>query len=125
MKFTVDVEEIAFGKVFRTLDAMPGVISIKIVGDGPRSQQQPATSGRPRAAAILLQALSAAPRGQMARGDLEAVLAKNGRSKKSFPGTLFTMEKQKLLRRSARGKIVTMTPAGAKKLLGSKPEKEK
>jgi hypothetical protein len=35
LTITIDVEEVAFGKVFRTLDTMPGVISINLKGSGP------------------------------------------------------------------------------------------
>lgn len=122
MKLMVEVEEIAYGRIFRMLDGSDGVVSILPVGEGPRSQR--ATGGNVQkkggaqsAPCIVLGALIAAGRVQLDRAALRATLKVNGKSETSLPDTLTKLKKAGEIRASGSGRdvVYAITAAGRKR----------
>src|SRR6266403_2960072 len=84
MTMTIEVEEMAFGKVFRTLDGMPGVIAIKIAGTGPKKPKgnSKGNSGGRTSAQIVLAELVRQP---LDKGALTQRLEEGGKKATSLP----------------------------------------
>lgn len=111
----IDVEEIAFGKVWRALDVMPGVINIHMKGTGPPKlpEQKVATvkkNGKTTKRLVLESLLSKSPK---AREELEAAIVNGGKQKTSLPDTLTKLKKEKSIRPIGKGKY-KITAAGIK-----------
>lgn len=121
MTMTIEVEEIAFGKVFRTLDGMPGVINIRITGSGPKAMAKPngrGTNGQRQGGTktvpgIVLGELVKGPRG---RPDLAPALERAGKKATSLPDALQKLRKAKAIKTAGKGKGTeyTITPVGMK-----------
>lgn len=112
MTMTIDVEEIAFGAVFRKLDAMPGVISINLRGSGPRGQA--ASKARKGSAAtvecLILGALVEAKEPVTRAALVEAATA-GGKQASSVPDALNKLKNKKHVR-VVRGGMYKVMPAG-------------
>jgi len=110
MTMTIEVEEMAFGKVFRTLDGMPGVIAIKIAGTGPKKPKgnSKGNSGGRTSAQIVLAELVRQP---LDKGALTQRLEEGGKKATSLPDTLYKLRNQKLITGSA-AKGYKITKAG-------------
>jgi len=115
MTIEISVEEIAFGKVFRTLDEMPGVVSIKIKGSGPNAsapesarkhgKASEGTTGKCVVFNFLLGKKKAVAPGVLA----DAIVAA-GKSKNSIGNILYEAVKLKELAHSKDG--YKLTPVG-------------
>lgn len=92
MTMVIEVEEIAFGKVFRTLDAMPGVISIHLKGSGPKAPKPAAVSVSATVKSMILGALSEKPHDIDA---LKDIVAKGGKSATSVPDAINKLKNDK------------------------------
>jgi hypothetical protein len=125
MMMMIECEEIAFGRVFRTLDTMPGVASIKIMGNGAKIATGPGkgnrtpgtrakgslkdgTSGR----CIVLNALTDGPKSLK---DINELMVAAGKSPKTLHGQSHMMLKLKLVKKTGKG-ILAITAAGKKYL---------
>jgi hypothetical protein len=123
IKVMIEVERIAFGDVFVSLDGMKGVVSITPIGDGPRNARQKAATGTrgqkhggaQSAPCLVLGALLKSP--GLSREQLYPVLEGNGKSRNSLPDTLTKLKKAGEIRASGSGRDVTYkaTPAGKKR----------
>lgn len=99
MRMMIEVEELAFGRVFRTLDGMQGVIAIDIKGDGPKKGQcVPKAQGGKTINEIIFDALNEGPK---ARKQLEHELARNGKAPTSIGSALTALRKSKRLKLNA------------------------
>jgi hypothetical protein len=98
MMMMIECEEIAFGRVFRTLDTMPGVASIKIMGNGAKIATGPGKGNRTP--------------GTRAKGSL---MVAAGKSPKTLHGQSHMMLKLKLVKKTGKG-ILAITAAGKKYL---------
>ena len=103
----VNVEEIAAGKVWRTLDAMNGVVSIGIKGDGPK-QVKPNGKGEKTTQRLVLDALNKSPLDKKA---LELAIEAGGKKKTSLPAAIFELKKAKLITPLVGG-LFKITAAG-------------
>lgn len=96
MSMLIEVEELAFGRVFRTLDSMAGVISINLKGDGPKKGPcTPKSQGGKTVNEIILDALLDKP---MARKEIGPLLAHNGKNPSSAGSALAALRKTKKLK---------------------------
>jgi hypothetical protein len=102
ISMTIQVEEVAFGKVWRSIDAMPGVISIQLKGDGPKSAAPQSDKGK--RGSIQASVLQTLLNGAMSATDL------GGGSRIS--GALHHLKKKKLV--SKTGNKYKVTTAGMK-----------
>jgi len=118
MTMTIEVEEIAFGRVWRTLDQMQGVITLKMHGTGPKPNK-----GSPVARAsskkgdtvtcVVLKALAhGKPENKAAL--IDAVVAA-GKAATSFPDSISKLKKAKHITNPSSG-VFKITVAGAKYL---------
>ena len=89
----VDVEEVAAGKIWRTLDAMNGVVSIKIKGEGPRQVKPNGKGNGHTAQRLILDALRA--KSPLHRSELQAAIEAGGKQKTSLPQALSELKKGK------------------------------
>jgi hypothetical protein len=99
MAMTIEVEEVAFGRVFRTLDGMAGVVAIRIQGSGPKpARKNGAKSGHggSTAAQLVLAAL-AASKAPLDRAALIPAMEAGGKKAASLPDTIQKLRKQKLI----------------------------
>jgi hypothetical protein len=123
MKMLIEVEEIAYGRVFRTLDGMDGVVSITPIGDGPKSSRQNVAGatavqkkgGAQSAPCLVLGALMITP--GLSRAQLTEVIVSNGKSKNSLPDTIAKLKDAGEIRASGEGRAITyrITAAGKKR----------
>lgn len=90
----VDVEEVAAGKIWRMLDAMNGVVSIKIKGEGPRQVKPNGKESSQRTTqGLILDALRA--KSPLHRSALQSVIEAGGKQKSSLPQALAELKKRK------------------------------
>jgi len=122
IKMLVEVERIAFGDVFVSLDAMEGVVSITPIGDGPRSARQNSGSsagqkkgGAQSAPCLILGSLIKSP--GLTREQLKSVIVGNGKSETTLPDTLNKLKTAGEIRASETGKGATfkVTSAGKRR----------
>lgn len=118
MSMTIEVEEMAFGKIFRTLDGMPGVVSINLKGAGPKAATPKGkangdgtANGGKTLNTLLLEAMLAS-KNVLTAADLASALQAHGKSRNSAQGTLSRLKAHKLVKRSGKGWKIT--PAGIK-----------
>jgi hypothetical protein len=96
---TISVEELMFGKVWTTLDTMPGVISISIHGSGskkaavPRNGKQSGTATRE----CLILGYMIENKQPVNRDALYALLEKAGKARTSLPDALTILKKKKFI----------------------------
>lgn len=111
---SIKVEEIAFGKVWSTLDTMPGVISITIEGNGPKAKPNgKATNGNGKTVAdLVLETLLA--KSPQTKTQLEDYVAHGGKAKTSLPDTIARLKKGKLIRPIGNKGQYKITAAGTK-----------
>lgn len=90
----VSVEEIAAGKIWRSLDAMNGVVSIGIKGEGPKQVKPNGTgNGDKTAKELIIDALKEkSPQSRLA---LEHAIEAGGKRKTSLPQALAELKKLK------------------------------
>lgn len=108
MQLLVDIEEIAFGRVFRMLDTMQGVARLSIVGEGVKKAGAPngggntgvRKGGSQTAVCLILGALVNSP--GLSRPQLGAILEGNGKKAASLPDALQKLRKAKEI--TAKGK---------------------
>lgn len=99
MSMLIEVEEVAFGRVFRTLDGMQGVISINLKGTGPKKGPcTPKAQGGKTVNEIILDALTDSP---LPRKTLEGVLARHGKAATSAASALTHLRKTKKVKLNA------------------------
>lgn len=121
MTMSIAVEEAAFGRVFRLLDSMPGVVSINILGTGPKANgAAPAASqkrGGSQSVPCLALGMLMESEEPLNRAALSEVLIKHGKKPSSLPDALMKMRKAKEIRTVGKGRNVTykITPAGIKR----------
>lgn len=113
MKLMVEIEEAAFGRVFRTLDTMSGVVTITPIGEGPK---QPGTAKQPKGKkgtvyCLVLSALISNGKA-VNRDTLRDVLKMNGKAATSLPDTLTKLKRAKHI--TIKNAMYTITPAGRK-----------
>lgn len=119
IKLMLEVEEMAFGRVFRLLDGTAGVVTITPVGDGPKVKGNSGTKqkqgGAQSVGCLVLGALLQTP--GLGREQLYPVLESNGKARTSLPDTLAKLKKAGQIRASGSGRDVTYkaTPAGKKR----------
>ena len=116
MMMTIEVEEVAFGKIFRTLDGMNGVVSIHLQGKGPRakpngSQAAPKHNGQ-TVWRLVMNALLAS-KGPLSRTELAQVIQAGGKAPTSLPDALLKMRKAKHIALHGKGQY-KITAAGIK-----------
>lgn len=122
MSLTIEIEEIAFGRVWRTLDAMPGVINIHMKGQGPK-QLKPATEvlNKKTTARLVLEALLIkSPASKLL---LEEAILAGGKQKASLADTLTKLKKQKNISPAGKG-MFKITAAGIKAATATEQEKQ-
>lgn len=127
MGLTIQVEEGAFGRVFNVLDAMQGVISIKIEASGPKPKGAAKTPGQKKGGAqsapcLVLGALmkvgtKATPSKWLNREELAAVIVAGGKKATSLPDTLQKLRNAKEVVNHGTGRDVRyrITEAGVKR----------
>jgi hypothetical protein len=112
MTMTIDVEEIAFGAVFRRLDTMPGVISINLRGSGPKPA--PSSTRRKGGSAtvecLILGALVEATK-PLSRPDLVAAVTAGGKQASSMPDALVKLKRKSHIA-YLKGALYKITKAG-------------
>lgn len=119
ISLTIDVEEIAFGKIWRTLDAMNGVVSINIKGNGPKQKKSAKTNGRignnkKGIATIPHIVLTTLAVGEaMGRETLRKALEANGKMGTSLPDTITKLKNAKKIKVVGKG-TYKITQAGLK-----------
>lgn len=120
MKAMIEIEEFAFGRVFRALDGMEGVVSITPIGEGPRSQRTGGTNGQKQggthsASCLILAALIKTP--GITTEQMKPVLEGNGKKASSLASTITTMKKAGEIRANGVGKKAAyrITPVGRKR----------
>jgi hypothetical protein len=111
MTMVIQVEETAFGRVFRLLDTMPGVASITLTGAGPKTKG-PKKVGGPTVPMLILNALCAAKGGHMLTAELRPVVEAGGKKGTSVPDSLTKLGKLKLVTRKEG--VITITALGRK-----------
>ena len=117
MSISIEVEEVAFGKVFRTLDGMPGVININIRGKGPKPNGSApilpvsARKGNGKTVHTLILESLLASKSPKSREELGEAVATGGKSATSTPDGLQKLKKQKLIKQAGVGKY-RITAAG-------------
>ena len=123
LKMMVEIEEGAFGRVFRSLDGMPGVVSLTPIGDGPRvAKGKVGKKGKGGTVyCLVLRALIEADK-PVNRDALRDVLAANGKAATSLPDTLTKLKKAKHI--AIKNAMYTITPAGRKHYETSCPIQE-
>jgi len=109
----LEIEEAAFGRVFRTLDGMPGVVSLMPIGDGPKAAKGKAgKKGKGGTVyCLVLKALIEAGK-PVNRDALRNVLADHGRAATSLPDALSKMKKAKHI--TVKSAMYSITPMGRK-----------
>jgi len=121
IKMLVEVERIAFGDVFVSLDSMEGVVSITPIGDGPRSARSTGSSagqkkgGAQSAPCLILGSLIKSP--GLTREQLKSVIVGNGKSETTLADTLNKLKTAGEIRASGTGKGATfkVTSAGKRR----------
>jgi predicted transcriptional regulator len=119
MKLLVEIEEIAFGRVFRALDGMNGVVSLTPVGEGVKAATGKPTGqkkgGAQSAPCLVLYALKGGV--PMSRSTLTAVLVEGGKAATSTADTMKKLMVAKEVTKHGTGKNVTykITPKGIKR----------
>lgn len=122
---TINVEEIAFGRVFRALDAMPGVVSIDIQAESKRGAAAPAPAGRvggkgtrTGAATIECIILGALGDGSEARtrDELRTAITRAGKAATSMPDALRKLKEKRHVKVAAGGKYA-ITVAGKERFV--------
>lgn len=123
MRLMVDVEEIAYGRVFRMLDGSDGVVSITPVGEGPRSQRanggiavRQKKGGALSVPCVVLKTLIRAGE-PMLRFDIGEALVSAGKTKNGLAPTMKDLLEKKEVTRSGAGKKTAykVTPKGIKR----------
>lgn len=104
IKIVVEVEELAFGRVFRTLDNMQGVASITIVSEGGKTPGSPksSTERQKRGGATTLSCiiLSDLMTGSAKDAEwLRQTAVKSGKAASSVPDSLNKLLKAKEIKR--------------------------
>jgi hypothetical protein len=113
IKLLVDIEEIAFGRVFRALDGMPGVVSLTPIGDGPRAAKGAAGKKGKGGTVYCLVLRTLIDAGKPVNRDtLRNVLASNGKSATSLPDALTKLAKAKHI--TNKNAMYSVTPTGRK-----------
>ena len=119
MTMIITVEEIAFGKVFRILDTMPGVVSISLTGQGPKmpgklngSHKGQKMGGANTVPCLVLGALIEADGKSLNRSDLIPAVEAAGKRATSVPDALTKLIKLSCIKRK-EGQI-TITATGRK-----------
>lgn len=113
---TIQVEEIAFGKVFRTLDTMPGVIAINLHGSGPKEQttsSPPRRTGGATVECLILGALRET-KVPLTRTTLTEVIVQGGKAASSFQDAISKLVKKKHVTKGVDGNY-KITAAGSKR----------
>jgi len=117
MMLTINVEEIALGKVFRTLDGMPGVVSINFHGSGPKPRSNGAQrkGGAQTVPCIILGTLIDAGK-SLGREDLAPAVIAAKKAVSSIPDALNKLAKSRLIKRHGPNadRRYTSTAAGSK-----------
>jgi hypothetical protein len=116
---TIAVEESFFGKLYRTLDTMPGVASISIHSEGVKTLNGAAKAvqkqgGSKSVYCLVLGTVISKP--GATRADLYAAVEATGKRSTSVPDALTKLKKAKHIAIKGKGKGVTYsaTPAGKK-----------
>lgn len=119
MFMTVQVEEFAFGRVFRLLDTTPGVVTINLKGEGPRAKPNGKAiqkkGGAQSIPCLVLGALIKTP--GLSRPQLIALLEGNGKKPSSLPDSLTKLRHAKEITSSGKGSNTKYqaTKAGVKR----------
>lgn len=121
MKMMIEVEEIAYGRVFRVLDTMQGVVTITPVGEGPKQAKAAAKGKKGTVYCLVLSALIEADK-PLNRDALRDVLKANGKAASSLPDTLTKLKKAKHI--TIKSAMYSVTPAGRKHYETSCPVEE-
>ena len=117
IKLTIEIEQVAMGKVWTTLDAMSGVISISLHGSGPKPAG-PKKAGKPGGKSttvpcLILGALVAS-KDPLPRTDLMLAVEAGGRAATSTPDSLAKLKKDKHIAPAGDG-LYKITAAGVKR----------
>ena len=122
IKMMVEIEETAFGRVFRALDGMPGVVSMTPIGDGPKTKGPVGKKGKGGTVyCLVLRALIEADK-TVNRDVLRNMLSANGKAATSLPDALMKMQKAKHI--TNKKAMYGITPAGRKHYETSCPIQE-
>lgn len=114
IELMIEVEEIAMGKVWRTLDTMKGVVRISLKGSGPKKGTKTngkATNGGPSVGTLVIKALQ--NKKTLSKGALEELLEANGKKKTSLPSKLTELKAKKQIAATGDG-LYKITAAGRK-----------
>jgi hypothetical protein len=122
MMIMIMVEELAFGSVYRKIDAMPGVISLSLnANNGDKAPAAPAktrakgkTADGSTALCIVLNALHMAHGSAIPRSELRDLIVTQGKAPKSLANVIFTGRRKKLMKTTKDGLVIL--PAGDKYL---------
>lgn len=112
IRVTIDVEESFFGKIYRTLDTMPGVAAISIHSEGVKQASSPGGKGQKRggtqsAECVVLGELRKGPQLRVAL--TEALNAAGKKGDASIAITMRKLVEQKQATKKGVGKNVTYT----------------
>lgn len=119
IRVTVDIEESFFGKIYRTLDTMPGVAAIAIHSEGVKgngvAKPRQKKGGTQSVPCLLLGALIQTP--GLTREQVIPILEASGKKGSSLPDALTKLKKAGHIKIKGAGKAgasYTVTAAGKK-----------
>jgi hypothetical protein len=122
LKMMLEIEEAAFGRVFRALDGMPGVVAMTPIGDGPKVKGPAGKKGKGGTVyCIVLRALIEADKA-VNRDVLRDVLKAHGKAATSLPDALTKLQRAKHI--TNKNAMYSVTPAGRKHYETSCPIEE-
>jgi hypothetical protein len=110
MEMTIEVEEIAFGPVFRKLDIMPGVIAIHLRGTGPRAVGPRNRGSVATVECLVLGALMLAKK-PLNTTELATAITSFGKQKSSLGDSLMKLKAKKHIA-AVKTATYKITPAG-------------
>jgi hypothetical protein len=107
---TIQVEEVAFGRIFNLLDKMPGVVALNLHGSGSKPNGAAPKKRGATSASIILKILTTANCG---RELLRSAMVKEGKSPASLQSTIDYLRKNKHIQDMPKG-LFRITAAGRK-----------
>jgi len=114
IKITLEVEQIALGKVWTTLDGMAGVISFSLHGSGPKPTGPKKKPGSPVTVPYLILGALVAAKTPLTRAELMAAVEAGDRAASSTLDSITQLKKNKHIAPVSKG-VFKITSAGVKR----------